>query len=96
MPEQDAGRAGKVVITETTTIVPVPPTTTIPVDTKALFQFSPQTPEVLQTVFFNASTSVPGSDRTITNYSWDFGDGVSKTGLTTNTISSHPVSTSSR
>jgi len=74
---------GKVVVTETTTIVPVPPTTTIPVDTKALFQFSPQTPEVLQTVFFNASTSVPGSDRTITNYSWDFGDGVSKSGLTT-------------
>ena len=73
---------GTVTITETTTTTTIPPTTTIPVETKPLFVFSPQTPEVLQTVFFNASSSVPGSDRTIVSYSWDFGDGVSKTGVT--------------
>jgi len=74
---------GTVTIIETTTTTSVPPTTTVAVDTKPDFNFSPQTPEVLQTVFFNASISVPGSDRTIVSYSWDFGDGVLKSGVTT-------------
>jgi PKD repeat protein len=73
---------GTVTITETTTTTTTTIPTTIPVDTKPDFNFSPQTPEVLQMVFFNASTSVPGSDRTIVSYSWDFGDGVFKSGLT--------------
>jgi len=49
----------------------------------AAFTFSPLTPEVLQVVNFNASTSTPGSDRTLVSYSWDFGDGESKTGIRT-------------
>jgi len=73
---------GTVTIIETTTPTTVPPVTTVAVETKPDFTFSPQTPEVLQTVFFNASISVAGSDRTIVSYSWDFGDGVIKSGLT--------------
>lgn len=73
---------GVVKITETTTttsIPPPPPTTTIPIPTEAKFTFSPVTPEELQVVNFNGSTSVGGTDadgpHTIVSYMWDFGDG---------------------
>ena len=77
---------GVVTITETTTsttIPPPPPTTTIPVPAVTTFTFSPVTPIVLQIVNFNASASTPASDRRIVSYSWDFGDGDKKTGVTT-------------
>ena len=73
---------GVVTITETTTSTSTSTTTsttttttTIPEPTVARFVFSPVTPEVLQLVTFNASTSTPGTGRTIVSYSWDFGDG---------------------
>jgi PKD repeat protein len=55
----------------------------MPLPTVANLTFSPVTPQVLQVVNFNASTSVPGTNRKIVSYSWDFGDGESKTGVTT-------------
>jgi PKD repeat protein len=64
---------GTVTITETTTTIPEP--------TGARFMFSPQTPEALQLVNFDASGSTPGTGRTIVSYSWDFGDGVMKSGV---------------
>jgi PKD repeat protein len=75
---------GIVTITETTTSTSTTTTTTstIPNPTVAAFTFSPITPEVLQVVGFNASTSTPGTGRTIVSYNWDFGDGVLKTGIT--------------
>jgi PKD repeat protein len=74
---------GVVTITETTTSTSTTPTSTMPLPTVANFTFSPVTPQVLQVVNFNASTSVPGTNRKIVSYSWDFGDGESKTGVTT-------------
>ena len=74
---------GVVTITETTTTTTTTTTSTMPAPTVAAFTFSPVTPEVLQVVNFNASTSVPGTNRKIVSYSWDFGDGESKTGVTT-------------
>lgn len=41
----------------------------------AAFAISPQNPTVNTAVFFNAGTSVAGAGRTITTYTWDFGDG---------------------
>jgi PKD repeat protein len=71
---------GVVTITETTTSTSTSTTTTstIPLATVAAFTFSPVTPEILQLVNFNASTSTPGTGRTIVRYNWDFGDGVTK------------------
>lgn len=74
---------GKVVITETTTSIPTTTTTTMPNPTVSLFAFTPQTPQVLQTVNFDGSLSTPGSNRTIVRYNWDFGDGEAKTGVRT-------------
>lgn len=76
---------GVVTITETTTSTSTTTTTTSTIrqPTVASFTFSPLTPEVLQEVNFNASGSTPGTDRRIVSYSWDFGDGESKTGVTT-------------
>jgi PKD repeat protein len=48
----------------------------------ARFVFSPLTPEALQVVRFNASSSTPGTGRTIIRYDWDFGDGAMKSGVT--------------
>ena len=72
---------GVVKITETTTSTPTTTTTTVPVPTVSLFAFTPQTPEVLQTVNFDGSLSTPGSGRTIVKYDWDFGDGEVKAGV---------------
>jgi len=44
----------------------------------ANFTWSPQTPEVYETVTFNASSSMPNGG-TITAYVWDFGDGTNVT-----------------
>lgn len=76
---------GEVKITETTTSTTTTTTTTstIPDPTVAAFTFSPITPEVLQIVTFDASTSKPGTGRTIVSYNWDFGDGVLKSGIRT-------------
>jgi len=76
---------GAVTITETTTSTSTTTTTTstIAVPTVSLFQFTPQTPQVLQVVSFDGSLSTPGSDRTIVRYDWDFGDGEVKTGIKT-------------
>jgi len=76
---------GVVKITETTTSTSTSTTTTstIAVPTVSLFQFTPQTPQVLQTVNFDGSLSTPGSNRTIVRYASDFGDGESKTGIRT-------------
>jgi PKD repeat protein len=75
---------GIVTITETTTSTSTSTTTTstIPEPTTARFTFSPITPEALQFVRFNASSSTPGTGRTIVRYEWDFGDGTEKTGVT--------------
>lgn len=74
---------GVVTITETTTSTTTTTTSTMPAPTVAAFTFSPVTPEVLQVVNFNASTSTPGTNRKIVSYSWDFGDGEAKVGVTT-------------
>lgn len=80
---------GVVKITETTTTTSTVPvtTTTVPIPTEAKFTFSPVTPETLQVVNFNGSTSVGGTDadgpHTVVSYTWDFGDGdPPKTGVT--------------
>jgi PKD repeat protein len=46
------------------------------------FVFSPQSPAVSQTVFFNASGSKAATGRTITSYAWDFGNGRAAEGVT--------------
>jgi len=76
---------GVVTITETTTSTTTTTTTTstIPDPTVAAFVFTPVTPQVLQTVNFDASNSKAGTGRTIVSYSWDFGDGEGKTGIRT-------------
>jgi PKD repeat protein len=76
---------GIVKITETTTSTTTSTTTTSTIadPTVAAFTFSPITPEVLQVVTFDASTSKPGTGRTIVSYSWDFGDGLIKSGVRT-------------
>jgi large repetitive protein len=76
---------GIVTVTETTTSTTTTTiaTTTILVPTVSLFQFTPQTPEVLQVVNFDGSLSTTGTDRTIVSYDWDFGDGEHKTGIKT-------------
>ena len=81
---------GVVKITETTTSTTTVATTTMPIPTVSLFAFSPQTPQVLQAVNFDGSLSTPGTGRTIVRYSWDFGDGESKTGV--KTTHDYPVS----
>jgi PKD repeat protein len=73
---------GVVKITETTTTTTTTTTTSIPIPTMASFVFSPLTPEVSQVVNFNGGGSTPGTGRRIVSYSWDFGDGTTKTGIT--------------
>jgi PKD repeat protein len=46
------------------------------------FTFSPTAPEVLQSVFFNASASKAAPGRTLVSYDWTFGDGSFGTGVT--------------
>ncbi len=47
------------------------------------FTYSPRAPAVSSAVYFNASASTAAAGRTITGYSWDFGDGGTGSGVTT-------------
>jgi PKD repeat protein len=49
----------------------------------AAFVVSPTNPLPTQQVFFNGSGSRPAPGRTLTDYSWDFGDGASGSGAQT-------------
>jgi PKD repeat protein len=49
----------------------------------AAFAFSPTTPGVNETVFFNASGSIAAAGRQIVSYTWTFGDGGTGSGLLT-------------
>jgi PKD repeat protein len=49
------------------------------------FVFSPSAPAPGQTIFFNASISTAGTGRTITDYAWDYGNGVTQHGMTVTT-----------
>lgn len=51
-------------------------------DPTADFTFSPSAPEVLQSVFFNASASKAAPGRTLVSYDWTFGDGGFGSGVT--------------
>jgi PKD repeat protein len=46
------------------------------------FIFSPAAPTLAQTIFFNATSSTPGTGHQIVRYDWDFGDGVRRSGST--------------
>jgi PKD repeat protein len=48
----------------------------------ATFTISPTNPVIGQDVFVNGNGSLAGGGHVITSYSWDFGDGSKKTGLT--------------
>jgi PKD repeat protein len=50
------------------------------------FAFSPTTPDIGETVFFNASASVASSGRSIVSYAWAFGDGDTGAGVTVSHI----------
>jgi len=69
--------------------------TTVPVPVAASaaptaqFVFSPQAPSVGQSVIFNADGARAASGRTITQYSWIFGDGTSGSG----SVTSHAFAT---
>ena len=47
----------------------------------ALFTFTPTAPTVGAAIAFNASTSTAAPGRTITGYSWNFGDGTTGSGV---------------
>jgi len=49
----------------------------------ARFTFSPTSVQPNTSVFFNASSSTAIAGHTITSYAWDFGDGTTKSGVTT-------------
>lgn len=66
---------------------PLPPVTSSP--PSASFVFSPAAPTTTTAVQFNAGPSTASSERTITGYAWNFGDGSTGTGVTT----SHTFST---
>ena len=50
----------------------------------ASFVFSPTAPTTTTSVQFNAGASTASSGRAITDYAWNFGDGSTATGVTTN------------
>jgi PKD repeat protein len=56
------------------------------------FTISPDSPNVGETVFFNASASKAGNGHNLTNFSWDFGDGTSGSGMTVSHVYSAPGS----
>ena len=49
----------------------------------ANFVFSPAAPQVGQSIVFNAATSASAPGRTLTSFSWNFGDGATASGVTT-------------
>src|SRR6266850_1991172 len=59
----------------------VPRVTTPPT---ANFVFSPGAPAPNQAVFFNAASSTAAAGHTLTSYAWDFGDGTTTSGQTSN------------
>ncbi|MBI3263929.1 MAG: PKD domain-containing protein, partial [Acidobacteria bacterium] len=54
------------------------------------FTFSPSKPAPGQTVTFNASASTAATGRTIVSYTWDLGNGQTKTGVSVTTSYSAP------
>ena len=56
----------------------------------ASFVFSPSAPNTTTKVQFNATASTAPAGRTLTGYAWNFGDGVTKTGVTTENSFSAP------
>jgi hypothetical protein len=60
-------------------VLPVPVGGNAPI---AQFTFAPTNPSVGNIVNFDASTSTAPTGRTITRYSWNWGDGESETGIT--------------
>ena len=70
--------------TDTTTknVTVTPTATPSSADPTANFSFSPVAPAVDDLVSFNASSSSAATGRTITSYSWTFGDNTTGTGVT--------------
>jgi PKD repeat protein len=56
----------------------------------AVFTFSPTTPGVNQTIFFNGSGSTTPVGTTVTSYAWDFGNGTLGSGATPTNAFSAP------
>jgi PKD repeat protein len=69
-----------------------PFTIAFPASPTADFVFSPGTPNVADTVSFNASGSKAAPTHKITGYTWDFGDGGTATGLTATHVYTAPAS----
>ncbi len=63
-------------------------TTSVLPGTSVSFTISPNPANAGQDVFVDASASKPQAGRKLVSYSWDFGDGTTKTGVTTR----HPYS----
>lgn len=54
----------------------------LPTAPSAAFVFSPQTPVAGQVVFFSAETSRAATGHSLTQFTWNYGDGTSDSGLT--------------
>jgi PKD repeat protein len=67
----DVGEIGVTSKTVAISTVPVPPGTSPIAD----FVFSPTSPQINQSVFFDASSSRAGSGHRIASFNWSFGDG---------------------
>jgi PKD repeat protein len=78
--EDDAGSTAQATQTVTVANAAGPGAGGVPT---ASFTFSPTSPSVSQTVFFNAAGSTSPSGTTITSYAWDFGDGTTGAGAST-------------
>jgi PKD repeat protein len=57
----------------------------------AAFTFSPSNPQPGDTVFFNGSPSTAAGGATITQYTWDFGDGTTESTSSANTSHAYAV-----
>ena len=61
---------------------------------RADFGFSPTSPAPNQAVFFNASASTAGTGRRLVDYAWDFGNGTSQHGATSQTTTTYTAAAS--